>query len=111
LSARVSPLTAGGLDGAMRLSTFAADVIVNYLATGDPRTLDAYTGDRFRTRILARRWMRNAMRVMSTQPLLEAAFAMLRVPLFTRLAQHVFFSRGSFPDVQPRERNAKVFAG
>lgn len=107
----VSPLTAGGLDGAMRLSTFAADVIVDYLATGDPRTLHAYTGDRFRTRILARRWMRNAMRVMSTQPLLETAFAMLRVPLFTRLAQHVFFSRGSFPDVQPRERNAKVFAG
>lgn len=97
----VSPLTAGGLDGAMRLSTFAADVIVEYLETGDARVLAQYTGDRFRTRILARRWMRNAMRVASAAPpLLEAGFAMLRMPLFQRIAEHVFFARGSFPDVR-----------
>ncbi|HEX6099188.1 MAG TPA: NAD(P)/FAD-dependent oxidoreductase [Thermoanaerobaculia bacterium] len=102
----VSPLTAGGLDGAMRLSTFAADVIAAYLETGDPAVLAQYTGDRFRTRILARRWMRNAMRLASAAPpLLETAFAMLRLPLFQRLAEHVFFARGSFPDVQaPRMR-------
>lgn len=97
----VSPLTAGGLDGAMRLSSFAAEVIASYLETGDPAVLRQYTGDRFRTRILARRWMRNAMRVASTAPaLLEAAFTMLRMPLFQRIAEHVFFARGSFPDVQ-----------
>ncbi len=96
----VSPLTAGGLDGAMRLSTFAADVIASYIETGNARVLRAYTGDRFRTRILARRWMRNAMRIGSAAPpLLEAAFAMLRVPLFQWFAEHVFFARGSFPDV------------
>jgi geranylgeranyl reductase family protein len=102
----VSPLTAGGLDGAMRLSTFAADVIAGYLETGDASVLAQYTGDRFRTRILARRWMRNAMRVASAAPpLLETAFTMLRMPLFQRLAEHVFFARGSFPDVQaPRMR-------
>ena len=100
----VSPLTAGGLDGAMRLSTFAADVIVAYLETGDARALRHYTGDRFRTRILARRWMRNAMRVASAAPpLLEAAFAMLRVPLFQRFAEHVFFARGSFPTIESPE--------
>jgi geranylgeranyl reductase family protein len=104
----VSPLTAGGLDGAMRLSTFAADVIVDYLSTGDERALRDYSGERFRARILARRWMRNAMRMMSTQPLLEAAFAMLRVPLFTRLAEHVFFSRGSFPDVERRSLSRRA---
>ena len=98
----VSPLTAGGLDGAMRLSTFAADVIVAYLETGDPAVLRQYTGDRFRTRILARRWMRNAMRVASAAPaLLEGAFTMLRMPLFQRIAEHVFFARGSFPSVEP----------
>jgi geranylgeranyl reductase family protein len=98
----VSPLTAGGLDGAMRLSTFAADVIVAYLETGDPAVLRQYTGDRFRTRILARRWMRNAMRVASAAPpLLEAAFTMLRMPLFQRFAEHVFFARGSFPTIEP----------
>jgi geranylgeranyl reductase family protein len=106
----VSPLTAGGLDGAMRLSTFAADVIAAYLETGDAAALAQYTGDRFRTRILARRWMRNAMRVASAAPpLLETAFAMLRMPLFQRLAEHVFFARGSFPDVQaPRMRRTSM---
>ena len=97
----VSPLTAGGLDGAMRLSTYAADVITAYLDTGDARFLRDYTGDRFRTRILARRWMRNAMRIASAAPpLLEAAFTMLRTPLFQRVAEHVFFARGSFPTIE-----------
>jgi geranylgeranyl reductase family protein len=97
----VSPLTAGGLDGAMRLSTFAADVIVAYLESGDARVLRQYTGERFRARILARRWMRNAMRVASSAPLvMEAAFTMIRTPLFQRIAEHVFFARGSFPTIE-----------
>lgn len=97
----VSPLTAGGLDGAMRLSTFAAEVIAGHLETGDPSVLAQYTGDRFRARILARRWMRNAMRVFSSSPLMmETAFASLRVPLFRAVAEHVFFARGSFPEVK-----------
>lgn len=101
----VSPLTAGGLDGAMRLSAFAADVIVDYLQSGEAEVLRQYSGDRFRARILARRWMRTAIRAASSaQPLMELAFAMLRVPLFTRVAEHVFFSRGSFPDVEPSSR-------
>jgi hypothetical protein len=37
-------------------------------------------------------------------PLLEAGFAMLRVPIFQRLAEHVFFARGSFPDVEETPR-------
>ena len=40
----VSPLTAGGLDGAMRLSTFAADVIVAYLESGDAVQVDTAEG-------------------------------------------------------------------
>ncbi|HEX2835501.1 MAG TPA: NAD(P)/FAD-dependent oxidoreductase [Thermoanaerobaculia bacterium] len=95
----VSPLTAGGLDGAMRLSTFAADVITEYFDTGDAAVLRAYTGDRFRARILTRRWMRHAMRIASASPLLmEAAFASLRMAW--PIAQHIFFARGSFPDVK-----------
>jgi len=97
----VSPLTAGGLDGAMRLSTFAAEVIVDHFQTGDARALDRYTGDRFRARILARRWMRNAMRVFSSSTwMMESAFAALQVPVFRAVAEHVFFARGSFPDVE-----------
>ena len=96
----VSPLTAGGLDGAMRLSALAADVIATYLDTGDARVLREYSGDRFRARFMARRWMRRAIRALSVPPLMEAAFTMLRTPALQALARHIFFARGSFPDVR-----------
>ena len=86
----VSPLTAGGLDGAMRLSELAADVIIR-------RDLRSYSGAQFQTRFLARRWMRSAMRVMPAS-LIEAAFVLLKP-----LAHHIFFSRGSFPDIKTEE--------
>lgn len=96
----VSPLTAGGLDGAMRLSTFAADVCTTYLATGNAAALQQYTGDRFRARFVTRRWMRHTIDALSTPLLMEAAFSTLRLPLLRRLAEHVFFARGSFPDAR-----------
>lgn len=93
----VSPLTAGGLDGALRLSSFAAEVAAAYLDSGDATVLEKYTGDRFRARFMARRWMRKAMRAVATPALAEVAVAALRTPLLRGLAEHVFFSRGSFP--------------
>lgn len=95
----VSPLTAGGLDGALRLSTFAADVIATYLDRGDARVLAQYTGDRFRARYMTRRWMRHAMKMTATPVMAELALAALRLPLLRNVAEHVFFARGSFPDV------------
>lgn len=95
----VSPLTAGGLDGALRLSTFAADVAAAYLERGDETVLKQYTGDRFRARFLTRRWMRYAMRAVATPLVAELALATLRLPLLRGVAEHVFFARGSFPDV------------
>jgi flavin-dependent dehydrogenase len=97
----VSPLTAGGLDGAMRLSTFAADIAAEYLEHGHPAVLRQYTGDRFRARFLTRRWMRHAINAMSTPAMTEAAFALLRLPPLRAIAEHIFFARGSFPDVAP----------
>ena len=97
----VSPLTAGGLDGAMRLSTFAAEVAAEYLERGDVNVLRRYSGDRFRARFMTRRWMRHAINAMSTPLVTEAAFAMLRMPMFRAVAEHIFFARGSFPDVAP----------
>jgi len=94
----VSPLTAGGLDAALRLSEFAANVAASYLESGDPRVLRDYTGDAFRTRFIARKWMRRVMRVASNRPVMELACAMLRTPPLRAFAAHVFFSRGSFPD-------------
>jgi flavin-dependent dehydrogenase len=98
----VSPLTAGGLDGAIRLSTLAADVAYAYLDSGDPAVLRQYTGDRFRARFLTRRWMRRALNAAATPALAELAFAALRMPLLRGLAEHVFFARGSFPDAELR---------
>jgi flavin-dependent dehydrogenase len=97
----VSPLTAGGLDAAMRLSGFAAEVIEAWLDRGDRDALRAYSGDRFRARFIARRWMRHAIRVASTPLMMELACAMLRTPPLRAFAAHVFFSRGgSFPEIE-----------
>lgn len=94
----VSPLTAGGLDGAMRLSRFAADVLGAALEVRDASLLSLYSGDDFRTRFMTRRWMRNALSINRSRLLTEAACALLRTTFFSRLAQHVFFGRGSFPE-------------
>lgn len=97
----VSPLTAGGLDGALRLSAFAAEVIAAYLDSGDASVLAQYSGRRFQARFMARRWMRRIIRGATGRggvTLMETAFAMLRTPPLQAVAEHIFFARGSFPD-------------
>jgi flavin-dependent dehydrogenase len=102
----VSPLTAGGLDPCMRLSAFAASVVSEYLSTGDVRVLKAYSGELFRSRFASRLWARRIAATVRQPQLIELGCALLRLPVFSRLANHVFFGRGSFPDVanefQPR---------
>jgi flavin-dependent dehydrogenase len=102
----VSPLTAGGLDPCMRLSSFAASVVTEYLSTGDVQALQPYSGELFRSRFASRLWARRIASTLRQPQLLELGCAMFRLPLFSRLAAHVFFGRGSFPDVvdnlQPR---------
>jgi len=96
----VSPLTAGGLDPCMRLSTLAAQVIADYLKTGDAEMLQAYSGELFRARFASRLWMRRLVATARQPALLELACASLRLPILNSLAWHVFFGRGSFPDVE-----------
>jgi flavin-dependent dehydrogenase len=95
----VSPLTAGGLDPCMRLSAFAASVVGEYLSTGDVQVLQAYSGELFRSRFASRLWARRIAATLRQPQLLELGCAVLRLPVFSRLAHHVFFGRGSFPDV------------
>jgi flavin-dependent dehydrogenase len=95
----VSPLTAGGLDPCMRLSTLAANVIAEYLEHNDARALDAYSGNSFRARFVSRLWMRRAAATVRNPHLLELGCAAMRLPLLKTFAWHVFFGRGSFPDV------------
>ncbi|HEU0254089.1 MAG TPA: NAD(P)/FAD-dependent oxidoreductase, partial [Pyrinomonadaceae bacterium] len=54
----VSPLTAGGLDPCIRLSSFAAHVVGEYLTSGDPEALSVYSGELFRARFASRLWAR-----------------------------------------------------
>ena len=103
----VSPLTAGGLDPCMRLSAFAAQVVSEYLSSGDPQTLNEYSGELFRARFASRLWARRVASTLHQRQLLELGCAVLRFPILKQLARHVFFGRGSFPDVDayaPRER-------
>lgn len=96
----VSPLTAGGLDPCMRLSSFAARVIADYLKTGDANALRGYSGDLFRARFVSRLWMRRAIAGVQSPMLIELGCALFRLPVFYSFARHVFFGRGSFPDME-----------
>lgn len=95
----VSPLTAGGLDPCLRLSDLAARVTLDYLEQGDPAYLSPYHGTAFRRRFASRLALRRLLAGLDHPLMLEAATALLRLPLFDRLARKVFFGRGSFPDV------------
>ena len=95
----VSPLTAGGFDGCLRLSRQAADVIDAFLRTRDAEVLKGYSGDVFRSRFALRRWMRRMIAHSSHDALLELSCALLRLPVLKMAAWQVFFGRRSFPDV------------
>ena len=97
----VSPLTAGGLDPCMRLSTLAAKVIAAHLETGNAAALASYSGELFRARFASRLWMRRLVATVRQPALLELGCACMRLPLLNSIAWHVFFGRGSFPDVDP----------
>ena len=97
----VSPLTAGGLDPCLRLSVFAARVIGGYLETGNPQALADYSGQLFRSRFVSRLWMRRLIAAVSSPMVLEMGCGLMRLPVLDSFARHVFFGRGSFPDLQP----------
>lgn len=100
----VSPLTAGGLDPAMRLSTFAAEIVWESLQAKKPEILLAYSGEKFRARFVSRLWMRRLIKNFTNQTLIEIGHFLLRGKLGRKFAKHVFFERGSFPDVQINEK-------
>jgi flavin-dependent dehydrogenase len=95
----VSPLTAGGLDPCVRLSDLAARVTVDFIERGDPAGLAPYEGGAFRRRFISRLALRRVLAGLDHPFLLEAATALIRLPLLDRVARKVFFGRGSFPDV------------
>lgn len=103
----VSPLTAGGLDPCLRLSAVAAEVTAGFLATGDESALARYDGAALRARFRTRLAIRRMLAAVRSPAAAELACAALRLPPFRAVAKHVFFGRGSFPDVAPA-RDAAV---
>ena len=95
----VSPLTAGGLDPCMRLSTLAADVAATYLSNGDETVLHRYSGQLFRSKFTSRLWARRMASSVNSAVIAEAVCGVFRLPGLSRLAARVFFGNGSFPDV------------
>jgi flavin-dependent dehydrogenase len=98
----VSPLTAGGLDPCMRLSTLAANVTTNFLSTNNPEVLNQYSGEAFRSKFTSRIWARRVAAQLKSPFVAELGCAALRLPFVNRLAAKVFFGRGSFPDLGPQ---------
>jgi len=45
-------------------------------------------------------WARRVAATLGQRQLLELGCAVLRLPVLSRIARHVFFGRGSFPDVE-----------
>jgi flavin-dependent dehydrogenase len=95
----LSPLTAGGLDPCLRLSELAAKVISRYLTTGESIHFAAYDGAQLRRRFRVRRALRAAFAAAGRNPIFELGHALLRTPPGRRVASHLFFGNGSFPDV------------
>ncbi|MEZ5346847.1 MAG: NAD(P)/FAD-dependent oxidoreductase [Pyrinomonadaceae bacterium] len=96
----VSPLTAGGLDPCMRLSKFASEVVVKYLRTNDPKELLNYSGAMFRAKFTTRLLMRYVLKTFCYQKCLEAACFLFRGGPGRKIAEKIFFRRGSFPDIK-----------
>ena len=96
----VSPLTAGGLDPCMRLSTLAASVTAEFLNNANPTILGNYSGHIFRSKFTSRLWARKLVSRVRSEALTELGCAALRLPLLKALAAKVFFGRGSFPDIE-----------
>lgn len=94
----VSPLTAGGLDACMRLSAHAASVLLQGISRR--AALDRYDGAAFRSRFASRLAMRWTFDLASRSgSLIELGFGLAKTARASRVVRHVFFGRGSFPEV------------
>jgi len=99
----VSPLTAGGLDGSLRLTALAVETILRRLR-GDADALRTYDGRALRKKFRFRLLMRLAMDRVRSRPLIELGCFLLRSTPLQAVARQIFFGEGSFPDVRERVR-------
>jgi hypothetical protein len=86
----------------------AANVILERLESDNPKVLLNYSGELFRARFVSRLWMRRIIKTFSNQTFLELGFRLLRGSVGRKFAKHVFFGRGSFPDVEKLKRPVEI---
>ncbi|GAB2650656.1 NAD(P)/FAD-dependent oxidoreductase [Kribbella swartbergensis] len=92
----VSPLTAGGLDPCLRLSTLAAAVLDEALRTG-PGALTKYDGAALRGHFRGRLLLRRGLAQLRTPATAELGFKLLRTPIGRAAARRILFGDRSFP--------------
>jgi flavin-dependent dehydrogenase len=105
----VSPLTAGGLDGSVRLSALAASVIARHLG-GDASALLSYSGIALQRPFRLRLALRTVMDLTTSRPLVELGCFLLHWTPLMALARRIFFGRGPFPDEVSEDSLGDEFA-
>ena len=98
----VSPLTAGGLDPAIRISRYAAKVIHHALAVNDLSLLETYNNSHWQKSFQTRLWLRRLLSSINNPALLELGVAAASLPGFKTLAWNMFFGRGTALSSEPR---------
>ncbi|MFI7062463.1 FAD-dependent oxidoreductase [Kribbella sp. NPDC050124] len=97
----VSPLTAGGLDPCLRLSSLAAEVLDDALR-GGAAALPAYDGAALRARFRGRLMLRRGLAQVRTPAAASLAFKLLRTQPGRLAARHILFGDRSFPTARSR---------
>jgi flavin-dependent dehydrogenase len=92
----VSPLTAGGLDPCLRLSSIAADVLDGALRAG-PEVLTQYDGAALRAHFRGRLMLRRGLAQVRTPAAAAMAFKLLRTRVGQAAARRILFGDRSFP--------------
>jgi hypothetical protein len=96
----VSPLTAGGLDPCMRLVGDGGKCDLGKIKKRRSENFTELFGRAFPRPIRFAALDAANHFAFSNQMFLELGFAFLRGRIGRKLAKHVFFGRGSFPDVE-----------
>ena len=103
----VSPLTAGGLDPAIRISRYAAKIIHHALAVNDLSLLETYNNNQWQKSFQTRLWMRALLSSVHNPTLLELGISAAKLPGFKTIAWNMFFGRGTATSSLPSYSNSR----
>ena len=103
----VSPLTAGGLDPAIRISRYAAKIIHHALAVNDLSLLETYNNNHWQKSFQTRLWMRALLSNIHNPAWLELGVTAAKLPGLKTIAWNMFFGRGTATSSLPSYSNSR----